>query len=601
MKLGLLLSAITLLVPAATRASEPPAVPARRSAEPPDVPLDAVVQCLVRDLGAERYDEREQATESLRHIGQPALAAVKAAAKSDDPEVRLRAQDILGDLELGIGSDWPPEIALLIRHYDRLNQQERNNALQSISAALGARSVPFLLDRMADGDQNEGNYAVYMLQRMNTEDVWRQVIRLAKEPKNEFQARALAWARGQSGQAIDALDAFADAQLNALPRDKAVEAALQDVLRLLRQGKPQEALAAAEKGAKATPAEARFLYLQAEALIALNKDKQALALRDQALALNPDKEAPHALAGETLAAMGRARLAAREWQRVLDIEPNDSPTDTSACLRLAAIHAASGLFAPAAQYMEKAIQRFAKLKEEAPDGQGVPAGAIESLQIELGRLQSKAQQYPTPAEAPIEAPLPDSEFSFAVTVKLKEGKLEDLQRAVAAAAAQFRLTVQPADLRLFDLPAASLRYDKAKKQILVLLHDTPVAKPLPYEAKAKVSSVALHTADVTYIVQVDAEAGTAERIAQFDKDYVVALRPGVKLSAYADVSLRLNGSAADWDDIRKGISYDRLPQQFDVVLEGTTPTGRRITAHVTVDAQEPKLEPPAPAPAKPTS
>ena len=97
MKLGLVLSAITLLVPAATRASEPP-----------DVPLDAVVQCLVRDLGAERYDERERATEALRRIGQPALPAVKAAAKSDDPEVRLRAQDVLSDLELGVGSDWPP-------------------------------------------------------------------------------------------------------------------------------------------------------------------------------------------------------------------------------------------------------------------------------------------------------------------------------------------------------------------------------------------------------------------------------------------------------------------------------------------------------------
>src|SRR6266567_7115622 len=47
---------------------------------------------LVRQLGAEKFDERETASKSLEAIGSPALDALRQAAKGDDDaEVRLRA------------------------------------------------------------------------------------------------------------------------------------------------------------------------------------------------------------------------------------------------------------------------------------------------------------------------------------------------------------------------------------------------------------------------------------------------------------------------------------------------------------------------------
>jgi hypothetical protein len=58
------------------------------------------VQDAIKGLGSESFEEREKATSDLRKIGAPALAALKkAAADSDDPEVRARAKRLLEEIE----------------------------------------------------------------------------------------------------------------------------------------------------------------------------------------------------------------------------------------------------------------------------------------------------------------------------------------------------------------------------------------------------------------------------------------------------------------------------------------------------------------------
>lgn len=574
-------------------------VAALAGAEPaPDISLDKVVASLIRDLGAERYDIRERATDALRRIGPAALAAVEQAAKSDDPEVSLRARDILADLRLGIGPDWPSEVVLLIRHYGRLQEHERSNALQRISSAVGAKSAPFLIRCLEAGGPNEANYAFYSLQRMNDPEVWEQVIRLIKEPKNEYQTRALTWARAQSGQSGESLEDLADALVKDTPQNKALEEALEGILKKLKDGKSQEVADAADKLAKEHPGDTRALYLQAEALVALDKDKQAIALRERALTLFPDKEVPHHLAAELLARLGRNRLAVKEWQRILEIDPGDSPYDLNAYLNLSTVHAANGLFEPATQYLEKAVTRLIKAKDAG--SMPIPAGSIEGLQTELSRLRQRASSYPTPTDAAIDDSSPESEVKPAVEVTLKEGKIEDLRRALAATAAQFPLTVQPPDMRVFDLSAASLKYDKEKKQLLVLFHDTPACKPLPFEPKTKDPLVAFHIADCTYIFKVDVDGGKADKVARFEKDYAVALKPDTRLATYSNVTLRINGKPMDWEKAKQGLPYDVLPPQIDVAIEGTTPLARRAFIRVKLDLPQPKLQPlPAEAPPKP--
>jgi hypothetical protein len=66
-----------------------------RAPAPPDV------AALVRDLGAERHQTREEATRKLQALGAAAAPALRKAADSDDPEVRTRAGEILKALQGG--------------------------------------------------------------------------------------------------------------------------------------------------------------------------------------------------------------------------------------------------------------------------------------------------------------------------------------------------------------------------------------------------------------------------------------------------------------------------------------------------------------------
>jgi uncharacterized protein (TIGR03067 family) len=57
---------------------------------------DKEIERLVKQLGSEVYKEREAASEELEAVGEPALGALrKAAASSDDPEIRRRAEQII--------------------------------------------------------------------------------------------------------------------------------------------------------------------------------------------------------------------------------------------------------------------------------------------------------------------------------------------------------------------------------------------------------------------------------------------------------------------------------------------------------------------------
>ena len=61
-------------------------------------PDEAALKKAVADLGAQQYDVRQAAARVLRQAGAAARAHLEAAARSDDPEVRLTAQGILGEL-----------------------------------------------------------------------------------------------------------------------------------------------------------------------------------------------------------------------------------------------------------------------------------------------------------------------------------------------------------------------------------------------------------------------------------------------------------------------------------------------------------------------
>jgi vacuolar-type H+-ATPase subunit H len=53
----------------------------------------------IDQLGSDRFKDREQATQELSKLGKSALPSLKEAAKSRDPEVRRRAQQLIERME----------------------------------------------------------------------------------------------------------------------------------------------------------------------------------------------------------------------------------------------------------------------------------------------------------------------------------------------------------------------------------------------------------------------------------------------------------------------------------------------------------------------
>src|SRR5690242_16674747 len=96
-------------------------------AEKPDFPsLDAAV----RALGDDEFSIRQRASAFLWKAGNPALPHLEQAAKSTDPEVRLRSNLILRNLRLGITPDSPVELQLLVSQFF---DGDRNTRLRVIN------------------------------------------------------------------------------------------------------------------------------------------------------------------------------------------------------------------------------------------------------------------------------------------------------------------------------------------------------------------------------------------------------------------------------------------------------------------------------------
>ncbi len=92
MKAAAVLVAVMLVLGAGTALAQEKVEeePAKKQAD-----TGSKVESLVKQLGAESFKEREAATEELKKIGKPAVPALKEALKSEDAEVRSRAEQIL--------------------------------------------------------------------------------------------------------------------------------------------------------------------------------------------------------------------------------------------------------------------------------------------------------------------------------------------------------------------------------------------------------------------------------------------------------------------------------------------------------------------------
>ena len=557
------------------------------AAEPANLPQ--AIEAHIRDLAGKSYDARKRAARALLGIGEPARAALERAARADDPTLRNAAREVLNDIRLGIGPGWPPELAQLARDYERLDPAGRSQAIHQLTDDLKEKAAPFLARRVAEEGET-GPLALNCLRSLGTPGAFGPLLAVLKEAKTPFLAKASAWAHAGTGSPREALEILSRVGTDQATRREMAEAGVVGMCQQLKDRKFREAAKLAPEFIRAAPDDARFLYLLAEALIALDEEEEAEGLRKRALAMHPDQEGPHYVAGELLGKLGRRRLAALEWEAILAIPPANEVYDINAHLRLGAIYAACGQYENAANCFEKAHLLFAEARKTG-HGMGMIGGSEEELQQKVAGLRRRAAQHPAPPDAPIEDELGDDATRLELTAEVKDGKMEELRRELGKVEATLAINIQPRDLRLFDVTGATLRYDPKEKKVGVVLNTQRFSDPVPFAMKASPARLAITTLDCYYIFEIDAATGEARKVARYEKDYTLRLVPGLRIAGCTKVTATINRKAYDWEELLKGVPFDYLPEVFEVVLEGTTAAGRRVTARVKVTPEEPEIQP----------
>jgi Flp pilus assembly protein TadD len=561
------------------------------AATPP--PQQPTVDSLVRDLGDNSFAVRERASDQLRRMGDAAIPALKKALDSTDAEVRWRAKNLLAELNLGITSDWPPELADLARSYETLPPRQQTQALNRLATVLQDKALAFVLYRISEGSDHEIQPALQALRSMTPQSVVvPRVIAALKDPKTPAERRALSWAFASDGKILDALRAVSGLQPPHNAPHELIEKALHTLQAQLNGRKYEEAADIARQFAEAAPADTRFLYAQAAALEKLGQSTKAEELVVHALSLNASDESRHFTTAEWLRKIGRDDFAAREYEKILKLDPDDSVYDCNAYFRLSDISLAAENFADAADWMQKGLDAFRRAAASS-GGFGLVGPAEKDIEAQIRRLRQQAARAAA-VNADPDGPLDSDDLNLTVGIALKDARAADMRRAVASTVGAITLHVQPRGLRLLDEPSATMRYDPKKGEIAMFLNNQPASHPAPIELKGEKARLTVNLLDICYIFEFDAATGQARRVARFERDYIVTLVPSERLRALNNVTLILNGKKYDWKEALNGVRFDILPEKLEIAIEGTNAAGKKLelkTASVLDESRVNQLEP----------
>lgn len=533
----------------------------------PDRALGQTIETLVRDLGDRRYAVRQKAADGLRRIGYPAVAALEKAAQSDDPEVADTALAILKDARLGITPAWPRTLADDARRYRLLGAAERSALVHQVIAGVKEEAMPFLLFLLDSGTSADGKSVNDALAKADNARIAERLAAALKEPRNEWQARAAAWAFLKLDQPKEALRVLAACRLDGGPEaSRVIEKAIETLRRLIRDHEPEKAATMAREFAASAPTEARFLYLQGAALRRQGKDPEARELEDKAVQLHPAEEGPHYTAGDLLVDLGLDEVSAREWNAILKIPPAGDVYDINAYLRLGQIAQRGGRPGDAAGHFESALKLYRQRKAGGHGGYGIAGLTEDQLEALIGRLRQDGGG--GAGEGPIVAGERGKQISVKISPVVKNDRGKDLDAATKACAAFLSVNVEPAGFRLLDLKECRLSYDREKEEIAVLLNNAPAGKPLRHPAGTRKTRVAVTSLDCTYIYEVDPGSGEVKAVDRFEKDYRIRIVPDDGLKAFKGSDLKIGESTVSWEELLKGTTIDYLPPVLEIRMEG---------------------------------
>ena len=324
--------------------------------------------------------------------------------------------------------------------------------------------------------------------------------------------------------------------------------------------------------------DARFLYLHAMALAALERNDEAQELIKKALTVSPEDEAVHYTVGQMLMGLGQYALAEGEFRRILEIPPEGGVYDLNAHLRLAHIMLQRNAYGLAAQHYEAVLQEYRN-----GTARGVLVGInLEELEEKVRDLTSRAEE--AAAKVPEQ---PDHTLEVTIRPKLRDACSAAYRDALSESVAQLRLKIQPAGLRISDIGNAfTLRYDPEAQQAGFYVGDSLCAEPVALVFTNDTVTVAVAQLDTVYLYRVSRQGGSAEIRESFIFDYELIIIAPESMREYA-AGLKVEDEPYTWKALEQGIHMDWLPEELELTMEGVLSEGeqppRRYTLRTEVD------------------
>lgn len=553
------------------------AEPTRQTVTVDPAPL---VEQLVKELGAPRFQEREAAEQSLLALGDIAVPAVRRATSSDDPEVRVRALALLDELAYGVTDEWLDEYRRDLDDYPTLEDFEREAFLLDVAMTLGDLAVPFLVRRGIEGDDLEQRGVPEALQHINTQTAGRIGLRALGDAHGETATRIRAWALDRSGRPIDAYLELAKLKVPD-DADQELEQVVTKIRDDLSADNLQEAYARARQARETYLESLRLLYLQAEAAERLGRAEEAWGLRDRAQKMHPDVKRPHWLAARMLSEMGHRRLASREWEAVLVVEPVQGPYTVYALLGLARDCAEGGRFTRATELLEQCLKVLIEMRDSRHP-MGVLGVEVPRVHLVIGAMRAEAERWENPeSTAPVEEPLPDGEFRPTIVASVEPAeRLGQFERDASSA----QLIVDAEGLPV-DWPATGLQpgiqLEPAGNFARLTMHGIPVSPQFDLNVDQRPVTVMLRAGAAVHFLQASHESQTAKAGESYALGLTLRASAGQVLSSYRDVSVTVGLKEYEWEQIEEGIAIESVPDVLEFTVFGTAPSGRRNTTRFT--------------------
>ncbi len=227
--------------------------------------------------------------------------------------------------------------------------------------------------------------------------------------------------------------------------------------------------------------------------------------------------------------------------------------------------------------LEKGLKAYARAKKKYGSSLGM-IGA-QSMKPRERYLKKKAEEIgDSPGKTVADRPLrPRKSLGIKIVISVKNGTMKEMRAALKAVSKKLHLRTSPPGLKLLAKNIVKLEYDEMEHMLGVTMGGAPILKEKNFVFDGPSVKVAVFNDDICNIYKVFRGKKKLKLLHSFDRDYRLKISKERELRYWIDPVVTLDGKKFSWEELKKGIAFDCLPERVHVELTGIAARGERGT------------------------